>query len=248
MNVNNTIIFSTAIVIAVGIACITFLNRYPSIEKGYVEVKGMGQTNFESNLIVWEGTFKVEYKNLRDAYINLTNHRKIVESFLISNDLKDDEIVFGPVSTDEIFENIYSQKGDLVGEKFKTYKLSQKVMIESKDVAKIEKVSRLVTDVLNNGVQFYSKSPRYYYTDLSDLKLDLISKATEDARLRAENIVLKSGASLDKLVKADMGILQIVGQNSDENFSWGGSFNTSSKKKTASITIKLRYTINNKTK
>ena len=27
-------------------------------------------------------------------------------------------------------------------------------MIESKDVAKIEKVSRLVTDVLNNGVQF----------------------------------------------------------------------------------------------
>ena len=97
---------------------------------------------------------------------------------------------------------------------------------------------------MNNGVQFYSKSPRYYYTDLSDLKLDLISKATEDAMLRAENIVLKSGASLDNLVKADMGILQIVGQNSNENYSWGGTYNTSSKKKTASITIKLKFRTN----
>jgi hypothetical protein len=40
-----------------------------------------------------------------------------------------------------------------------------------------------------------------------------------------------------------MGIFQITGQNSGEDYSWGGTFNTSSKAKTASITMKLDYQI-----
>ena len=44
-----------------------------------------------------------------------------------------------------------------------------------------------------------------------------------------------------KLKNAKMGGFQIVGQNSSESYSWGGSFNTSSKRKTASITMKLEY-------
>ena len=38
-----------------------------------------------------------------------------------------------------------------------------------------------------------------------------------------------------------MGIFQITGQNSNETYSWGGTFNTWSKEKTASITMKLDY-------
>ena len=245
MNTKNTIIFSTAIVLAVGISCLTFLNRYPKSRKGYVEVKGMGQTNFESDLIVWEGSYKRKKENLKDAFAAITNDKKIVEKFLSNNGVLAGEIVFGPVSTEEVFETIFSQNGDVIGEKFMGYNLSQDVMIESNNVLNIEKVSRKITEVLNNGVQFYSHNPRYYFTELASLKLDLISKATEDARLRAENIVEQSGTVLADLVDSDMGVLQIVGQNSDENYSWGGSFNTSSKKKTASITIDLRYTVDN---
>ena len=38
-----------------------------------------------------------------------------------------------------------------------------------------------------------------------------------------------------------MGIIQITGQNSGEDYSWGGAYNTSSREKTASITMKLNY-------
>jgi hypothetical protein len=41
----------------------------------------------------------------------------------------------------------------------------------------------------------------------------------------------------------DMGIFQITGQNSNEDYSWGGTFNTSSRKKTASITVRVNFTI-----
>ena len=242
---NNALTISIAITICTILVCITFLNRYPSRSTGYIEVKGMGQTNFESDLIVWEGQFSKQNKSLKLAYEQIATDKSIVEKFLLDKGISASEIVFGAVNTSKKSKSIYSEEGKIIGEEFTGYQLSQNVSIESKNVAEIEKISRLVTDVLNNGVQFYSFSPRYYFTELANLKLDLISKATEDARLRAEKIVDKSGASLDDLLNADMGILQIVGQNSDESYSWGGTFNTSSKKKTASITIELRYKIEN---
>jgi len=123
------------------------------------------------------------------------------------------------------------------------YILTQSLQIESKEVEKVEKISREITELLNKGIQFYSQAPRYYYTRLADLKIEMISKATEDARLRAEKIAENSGGKLDDLISAKMGIFQITGQNSNEDYSWGGTYNTSSKEKTASITMKLNYEV-----
>jgi hypothetical protein len=41
-----------------------------------------------------------------------------------------------------------------------------------------------------------------------------------------------------------MGVFQIVGKNDHEDYSYGGSFNTTSKEKTASITLKVEYLAN----
>ena len=130
-----------------------------------------------------------------------------------------------------------------IGENFIGYELTQSIQIESKNVNKVEKISREITELLNKGVEVYSEPPRYYYTKLANLKVEMISKATEDARIRAENIAKFSGGSLGKLESAKMGVFQITGQNSKENYSWGGTFNTSSKQKTASITMKLVYKV-----
>ena len=72
----------------------------------------------------------------------------------------------------------------------------------------------------------------------------MIKKATEDARQRAEIIAAESGGSLGELRDARMGVFQITGQYSDEDYSWGGSFNTADKEKTATITINLTYESN----
>ncbi|MBT8293930.1 MAG: SIMPL domain-containing protein, partial [Eudoraea sp.] len=146
------------------------------------------------------------------------------------------------VQTIEQRDNKY-ENGNFVGTIFRGYELSQSVQIESNDVALVEKVSREITELLDKGVQFNSSPPRYYYTKLSDLKIEMISKATEDARIRAEKIAENSGGALGDLISARMGVFQITGQNSDEDYSWGGAYNTSAKKKTASITMRLEYKV-----
>ena len=120
---------------------------------------------------------------------------------------------------------------------------AQSIEITSKEIGKIEGISRKITELLNEGIQFNSQNPRYYYTKLADLKIVLVSEATKDARQRAEKITEESGSKIGKLISAQMGIIQITGQNSNEDCSWGGTYNTSSKDKTASITMKLTYKV-----
>src|SRR5690606_29606324 len=100
---------------------------------------------------------------------------------------------------------------------------------------------REISTLISQGIELSSFAPSYYYSKLEDLKLELISQASENARQRAQNIATKSGASLGDLVKADLGVFQITGQNDNEEYSYGGVFNTSSRNKTANITVKASF-------
>ena len=232
-----------------GIAIITssiFLGKaYTDRNKidGEIKVTGLGKADFSSDLIVWEGRFSTKNIDLKQAYLTLENNKSTIDKYLIKKGINTNQLVYSSVKTNQKNKRIYSPNGDYMGEEFDGYELSQSVIIESKEVDKIGKISREITELLNQGVNFYSEAPRYYYTKLSDLKIEMISKATKDARMRAEKISEFSGGKLGKLESAKMGIFQITGQNSKEDYSWGGTFNTSSKEKTASITMKLVYKV-----
>ncbi|MCB0794523.1 MAG: SIMPL domain-containing protein [Flavobacteriales bacterium] len=237
----SAIIFGLAIVISAGLLGNAYLQR--SRPEGYVSVTGLGEADFNSDLIVWEGQFDFEHMDLKQAYAGLEGDRAKVIAYLRGKGTPEDRIVFSAVDTRKNTKSLYSDDGRYLGEEFMGYALSQEIQIESSDVEAVEKLSREITELLNEGVRFYSRPPRYYFTKLADLKIEMISKATEDARLRAERIAERSKAELGDLVSAQMGIFQITGQNSDEEYSWGGTFNTSSKAKTASITMKLEYKV-----
>jgi len=235
----------TAIIygLAIVLASIFIGNAYVGRAKteGKIEVKGLGKTDFTSDLIVWEGNFYTSNRQMKNAYASLIENKKILKEYLKQKGVSENEIVFNAVAINKETKSTYSKEGKYTGEVFIGYHLTQSLKIESNEVDKIEKLSREITELINKGVQFNSYAPRYYYTKLADLKIEMISKATQDAQLRAKKIAEFSGGKLGKLKSAKMGVFQITGQYSNENYSWGGTFNTSSKEKTASITMKLVY-------
>ncbi|RZV66409.1 MAG: SIMPL domain-containing protein [Flavobacteriaceae bacterium] len=238
-NHTNSIIIGIAVVLSSIILGKSYVNR--SKPHSQIVVTGLGTSNFTSDLIVWEGRFAGKAFDLKQAYNILNRNKDIIKDYLTKKGISAESIVFSAVNTSEMNKQIYSPQGNYIGQEFTGYNLTQSIQIESGEVEKIEKISREITELLNQGVNFYSEAPRYYYTKLADLKIEMISKATEDARLRAERIAENSGGGLGKLESAKMGVFQITGQNSKEDYSWGGTFNTSSKEKTASITMKLIY-------
>lgn len=234
-------IFGLALVLSAFFLSDAIKNRNSSADT--ISVTGLGSTDFTSDLIVWNSTFSKKNIELKSAYAALERDREAIRSYLISKGVKESEIIFSSVNISKDFENTYDQNYNIRSQVFTGYTLTQSIQVESKEVEKIESVSREVTELINLGVELYSESPQYYYTKLAELKLKMIAQATQDAKLRAEQIADNAGAKLGKLKKSDLGVFQIIAQNSSEEYSWGGSFNTYSKKKTATITIKLIYTI-----
>lgn len=237
----SSIIFAIAIIIAAALLGNAVINR--NKKTGTVDVTGLGQKNFTSDLVVWEGNFSRENTDIKTAYADLERDRKEVLNYLITKGIPKENIIFQAVNTTPLYRQNYSNAGNYMGQTFLGYELNQTLQVESKEVEKVEQISREITELLLQGVKFYSQAPRFYYTELESLKIEMISRATEDARIRAEKIAENSGAKLGKLLAANMGIFQITGLNSTEDYSWGGTFNTTSKEKTASITMRLSYSV-----
>ncbi len=205
-----------------------------------ISVTGLGELEFTSDLIVWQGYFSQESMDLQHTYKMLGNDRRLIHDYLISKGIPEKDMTFSFVVINKKEDPIYSD-GRYIGRRFAGYQLSQNVKIESADIDKVETLSKEISELITKGIQLESGAPEYYYTKLSDLKMELISKATEDARTRAEKVASQSGAKLGKLHSARMGVIQITGINSNEALTAGGAYNTESKQKKARITMKLDY-------
>lgn len=211
--------------------------------KQTIKVTGLATKDFTADLIVWNGSFSQHAATLKDAYALLKGNATVIQNYLKGKGVQEKQIVFSAVDIRKEFKTLYNDKGESIGSEFDGYTLTQSVEIESNDVDRVEKLSREVTELIDAGVELSSGNPEYYYTKLADLKIEMLAAATKDARVRAEKIAENADSDIGSLKKADMGIFQITAQNSSEDYSWGGAFNTSSKRKTASITVKLEFDV-----
>jgi hypothetical protein len=233
-----SIIVSLGIVISAWFIANAYKYKFKSTQT--IEVTGLAKKDFESDLVRWSASFQKKDMDLKFASEQLNKDRELIRRFLISKGIDAKEIVFEAININKDFR--YVDEGDgRSTQYFDGYNLHQTVTIESKNLDKVELISREISSLITQGIELNSNSPNYYYSKLEDLKLELIGQATENAKKRAENISEKSDASLGQLFSAKMGVFQITGQNEEEDYSYGGVYNTSSRKKTANITVKLVY-------
>lgn len=232
-----------AIAFVIGTYLLADAYKYKFKTNESIEVTGAGKKDFQADLIIWNADFQIKDYDLSAASQKLSNDKDRVQAYLINQGIKANEIVFSAVNINKDFDYRYDSNGNSQ-RYFSGYSLTQSVEIKSKDLDRVENVSREISDLISQGIELNSTAPNYYYSGLEDLKLELIAQATENARKRAENIAEKANASLGHLIQARMGIFQITGQYSDEDFTYGGVYNTTSKDKTANITVKLKFKIN----
>lgn len=222
---------------------ITAAARYRFKTGETISVTGLAEKDFASDQIVWKGNFTRTSTDLRSAYSQLKSDEVEIKKYLNAAGIPDSAIVFSSVDMQRNYEGKYDQNGRFMGNEFRGYTLTGTATVDSHNIPLVEKMSREITGLLEKGIELNSTRPSYYYSQLNELKIDLLSKASADARQRAESIAKNSGVSLGTLKKAHMGVFQITGKNSNEDYSYGGVFNTSSKEKTASITLRVEYQV-----
>ena len=172
-------------------------------------------------------------------------------AFLKAQGIKAEEIQTQSATLTEVFETVKEDKvlpGTSVAlhserSVSKGFHASQIVSVSSASVALIEKASREITSLLEQGVLVTSHSPNYYYTRLGEVKLEMLAEAAKDARGRAENILRSAGdTTVGKLVYADMGIININAANSTGTSNEGNN-DTSSYDKDIITIVHAEYEV-----
>lgn len=211
---------------------------------GGLNATGSANCDFEADLIVWRGSFSGQGATTQDAYRSIKKDAELVRKYLVDSGVTEEEMVFSSVSINARWESEYNENGDRIRDYIDGYDLYQNVSITSADIDKIENISRDISGLIESGVQFASEEPEYYYTKLDELKLQLIEEATQNAKDRIDLMAQGTGSTVGELSSANLGVFQITAQNSNTEYSYGGYFDTSSRNKTASITVRLNYAIN----
>ena len=218
--------------------------QYKSNGSGGLSATGSASVDFEADLIVWRGTYSTYAKTTGEAYATLNKDAEKIRRFLEKYNIAEGDVVFSAIEINKRYVSNYNDEGNYVGDTFDGYELYQTVTVSSENVDSVEEVSRNITSLIEDGVEFTSNSPEYYYKDLDSLKLELVEAATNNAKQRIDLMAKGSGCVPGKLISSSLGVFQITAKNSaEEEYSYGGTYNTSSRQKTATITVKLNYAV-----
>lgn len=187
-----------------------------------IKVTGSAKKRIVSDLIEWSASVSAEAKDKLAAYRKLHGDVEITVAYLKAQGVPETQIFPDAAVVEELYTTVYEGVGeDRISKEILTgYVAKQAVTVRSPDVQRIEKVSRSVTELLEKDVSVLSGTPAYYYTKLGELKIEMLSEASKDARVRAENMLKSAGgAALARLNDADMGVINVNPANATSTSS-----------------------------
>ena len=236
-NFKNWVLVVVSIILSLGIIVSSAImtNGFIKVKetKNELVVKGSSKQQIKSDLVVWTGSFSYESANLSDAYLGIKESEKKVKAYLQKSGVEENQIVMSSINTIKLNKRL--PYGNGYSNEVEKYRLVQDVKIESKEIDKITQISRKSTDLINEGVEFESYPPSYLYTKLADLKVEMIGKATKDAKERAQKMLEVTGNSVGKLNSARVGIFQITPLYSNEVSDYGINDNSSIDKEITAV-------------
>lgn len=197
-----------------------------------IEVTGSAKKRIVSDLIEWKATLDLQSGERIKAYRELTGHSQAVMDYVAAQGVKPEEIRAGAATVSERIETEWVGSGESRVERKvrKGFDAQQTITVRSADVERVERLSREISRLLERGVPVTSSAPRYFYTRLGELKVEMLAQAAKDARTRADAVVAQTRATLGKLRSADMGVINVNPANSTET-SWQGNNDTASLEK-----------------
>jgi len=247
MKTNHFWIIAVALIISFGINALLIgrsLQRFRMDDRS-VNVKGLSEREVKADLVVWNIQTRVIYDNLLEGSSKIEEAKNKVVDFLIKNQLKNEEIITEGISVIDKQANQYGNNQQINTPR---YLITQTIQVRSTNVELVQKVSRMTGELLQVGVVIsnneYGNPIQFYFTKLNDIKPEMISEATKNAREAALKFATENDTSLDRLKKANQGLFSIVDRTASLSAGEGGySSSTVDIYKNVRVVISAEYSI-----
>lgn len=178
-------------------------------------------------------------KNKKLAYEAVQNQIPVVKNYLKSKGFEDKDI---EIKTTNGYNTYRMLPNGNTSNEVEYYNLYQPIVVKSKDVEKIKNISVDIISLMNKGINIDVNNPEYYYSKISELKVELLHEATIDAKQRASAMLKATHNRTGKIQSVKMGVFQITSPESTD-VSDSGIYNTDSIEKKVTAVANVVFKI-----
>jgi hypothetical protein len=216
-------------------------NLYRSRQTGGLTVTGSTKKSVEADLAKWTTNFtrRATLDNLADVISKVEGDKTKITKIVTDLGIDAKGVTFLPVQTDAIYEQLpgYGYSQNIIG-----YNVRREIRVESSDILKVDRLANETGKFINLGLVPEYQRTEYFYTKLTELRPELFSAATEDAKIRAEAIAKGSGLKVGAPLSAKTGVIQVLPPNSTDVSDYG-AYDLSTKEKEVSATVSITFSL-----
>lgn len=202
------------------------------ISKDVISVTGSYSQEVVSDRGKYEFFINSREKSQLRAYAVLKKQIPVIKKYLLSQGFSKDDIDVSSINGYDVYE--INTNGNSTNNVI-AFNASQKISVTSNDVKKIKRISTDIEGLVEQGIVISGSNTEYYYSKLSDLKIEMLKKASIDAKQRAAAMLKATHNRVGKIQSVQMGVFQITPVDSTNVSDYGLSDTSSIKKKVTSV-------------
>ena len=237
----------SASILAAGIAAAawTLGSQFPKLrDTGSITVKGLAEAEYQAATGTWRIGVSTWGQSYADALAENKAQLQKVRQFLEGQGFTDAELALGDADV-SAHEERYTDEHGREQTRKNGYDAERHYTVSTKNLAGLEAAVQAVQQLRakNDAVTF--DRPKYYLDDLENIKRTLISKATQDAYVRAEEFAKTGSLKVGAMQSASQGSfdIQAAVPSDDDNSDYGGGYDTTTIRKKVRLVVTIQYRI-----
>lgn len=180
----------------------------------FVTAKGLVERVEKADRGIWDVGFKVSGNSLPELYQRLSHDTEIIEGFLKKEGFTSEEITSSSPRVVDLHTREYGGAESLAPER---YLIESSVIVNSKKVDTLNKLSPLTGQFINQGVSISRSGARFYLDKFNSLRPQLIADATKNAQEVAASFATTTGSQLGGIRKANQGSISMTSLDASPN-------------------------------
>ena len=203
-----------------------------NIVKDNIAVTGSAYEIVQSDSGMFEFDIVTRQPNRVAAYTLVQKQIPEVISYLKDKGFSDDAI---EIKTSNGYNTYKYNSNGVSTNEIAYYNLTQPIVVKSTDVQKIKETSVDIQTLISKGIEINPMPPQYYYSKLSDMKVNLLKEATTDAKVRAAAMLNATHNKVGNIESVRMGVFQITPVDSTSVSDMGINDTSTIKKKVTAV-------------
>ena len=211
-----------------------------TVRDNTISVKGYAEQPIKADFGIWRARITTRGPELTATAERLARQRQQVLAFLTQNGaFQTSDISISAVDINVVYARDKDGKRTNTIERFD---LSQGFEARSPDVTRVSQAAVASGDLLQQGVEISVNPPEYLFTKLDGMKLEMLERATANARQRVDKLLSASDVKVGKLRSASQGVFQITPAYSTDVSNYGIN-DTTTIDKTIKAVVTIEYAI-----